>query len=384
MARTALFIIAFFLLVTENTWAQQPATPPKPVPPPSKPTTPSAKPPGPPLSEAAKHTMELRAALDTLRVTLVTHKTTLSAAVRSLASSLSKVNIVLDESLPAHVKNREKTLSLRNVPLRAVLTQLTQPDLAFEVIYEAVYISTPAGIADLVAYAPIIPEDLSPEGKAVVDALRHKRLSFTFENTSLQDAVTVLSQLTGVKMTLDPNIPPDKKRTITLSMADVYLESALIYLTGKDLNYGVSLGAIFISTNEGVQQEMARRAKVKKQLAEKSQFGDVLSKPVTCEFTNTPLNDAVAMLGTLTKTRIVFEPTALQTVGSKALVNGKFKNVPLSDALERILPEKLEYTVRAEEPPTKPGTPPAKETEKIIVVEIGIKGAKKSIPPAKK
>ena len=153
MARTAALVLAtLFLVMAETAWAQKATAPPasteaaagkpKPAAPPAKAEGQPRKPPGPKVSEATKHTMEMRADLDKLRVTLTVQKTRLADAVRSLAASLSKVNLVLDDTLPISVKEREKTLSLRDVPLRAALTDLAQPDLAFEVVYEAVFLST--------------------------------------------------------------------------------------------------------------------------------------------------------------------------------------------------------------------------------------------------
>ncbi len=360
---------------------QQTAPPAKPAQPPAKPAAdkpaekpalpkPSApdKPPAAEISNWMKRTTELRASLDKVYVTLNAQKVKLSDAVRALASSQAKVNIVLDDTLPASTRDREVTLSLHNVTLRAALTALTRPDLAFEVMYEAICISTRAGIADLIASAPVIPEDLTAEGKAVVEALQRKLISFSFENARFQDAAAVISQLTGVKIIVDPGVPAEKFRSVTLSLADVHLASALFYLTGKELNCAVSFGKVLISTNEGVQKEMAQRAVIKKRMAEKTKFGELLAKPVTAQFTKTPLNDAVAELTKATKVMIVFDPVALQQVGSKATVTAKLDNVPLDTALSQILPEKLDYSVSDE------GT-----------IEIQIKGTKKpAAPPAPK
>ena len=276
------------------------------------------------------------------------------------------MNIVLDDTLPLTVRNREVTLSLHNVSLRYALTSLTQSDLTFEVIYEAICISTRAGITDLIASAPIIPEDLGPLGQAVVEALQRKLIKFSFENTPFLDAVEVLSQLTGVKMVVDPAVPPKDLRTVNVSMTDVHLASALFYLTGKELNCAVTRGAVFISTSEGVQKEMARRAAAKKRMTEKEKFGDLLAKPVTANFAKTPLNDAAAELAKLTNVKIVFDPAALQQLGSKTLVTEKLDNVPLETALSKILPDKLDFSVSDEgiieidfKAPKKPERPPA-------------------------
>ena len=365
-------LFSILLLVREQTtWAQAPAPPPKSGAP-AKPAAPAAKPAAKPSaptipgqSEAAKRTTELRASLDTLHVTLDIRKGTLSDALRALASSQARVNIVLDDTLPASVRNREVTLSLHDVTLRTALTNLTRPDLAFEVLHEAICISTRAGIADLIASAPIIPDNLLPEGKALVQAMRDKLISFSFENARFQDAIAVLGQLTGVKITVDPSIPPEKLRPVTVSLADVHLGSALFYVTGKDLNAAVSLGAFYISTNEGVLKELARRKTVLKRTAEKEKFGGLLSTPVTCQFTKTPLNDAMAELGKLAKVKIVFDPAALQTVGSKTLVTAKLDNAPLETALSQILPAKLDYSVNEEG-----------------VIEIDLKGPKKPERPS--
>jgi hypothetical protein len=365
----ASLFLAELLAGATTTWAQAAAPPPaKPGAAPPKTAAPadSAASPGiPVMSDAAKRTAELRASLDTLRVTLDIQKRKLSDAVRALASSQAKVNIVLDDTLPAAVRDREVTLSLHNVSLRHAVTSLAKPDLTFEVLHEAICISTREGIADLVASAPIIPDDLIPEGKALVVAMRSKLISFSFENTRFQDAVSVLSQLTAVKITVDPAIAPEKLRPVTLSLADVHLGPALFYVTGKDLNAAVSLGAFFISTNEGVQKELARRKVVLKRRAENEKFGSLLQTPVTCQFTKTPLNDAAAEIARLAKAKIVFDPAALQQVGSKTLVTDKLENVPLATALARILPEKLDYSVNDEgvieidlKAPKKPEKPP--------------------------
>jgi hypothetical protein len=285
--------------------------------------------------------------LDTKRVTLDAQKIKLSEAVRALAS-IAKVNIVLDDTLPPSVKDREVTLSLRDVPLRAAITKLTRPDLTFEVLHEAICISTREGIADLVASAPIIPEDLSAEGKAVITALKQKLITFSFENVPFEDAVAVLGQLTGVKVTVDPAIPKAQRRMVTVSLSDVHLESALFYVTGKDLNAAVSLGAFYISTNEGVLKELERRKTVRKRMAEKEKFGALLATPVTCEFAKTPLNDAIAVLAKAAKATIVFDPSALRKVGRKELVTAKLKAMPLEDALGKVLPATLDYSVNEE------------------------------------
>jgi hypothetical protein len=357
-------LAALLLTGAATAWAQKAA------PPPAKPGAAPAKPEAPAIADLVKRTTELRASLDTLHVTLDMQKVQLSDAVRSLAS-LAKVSIVLDDSLPLTTRNREVTLSLRNVSLRNALANLVKPDLTFEVLYEAICISTRAGIADLVASAPNIPENLSVEGKAVVDALQRKLISFSFENATLKDAVSVLSELTGVKMVLDPAVPPKYLRTLNVSMSDVHLASALFYVTGKELNSAVSLGAIYISTDEGVAKELARRKTVLKRTAEKQKFGSLLETPVTCQFAKIPLNDAVAELAKLAKVKIVFDPAALQAVGSKTLVTAKLDNAPLDSALGKILPDNLDYSVNEEglieidlKAPKKPAKPPVPAKKK--------------------
>ena len=357
-------LAALLLTGAATAWAQTAA------PPPAKPAVAPAKPEAPGIPDLVKRTTELRASLDTLHVTLDMQNTALDDAVRALAS-LAKVNIVLDDTLPLNVRTREVTLSVRDMSLRNALASLGKPDLTFEVLYEAICVSTRAGIADLVSSSPVIPDDLGPKGQAIVAALQSKLISFSFENARFLDAVEVLSQLTGVKMVVDPSIPSKDLRTVNVSIAEVHLASALFYVTGKELNCAVSRGEVFISTDEGVQKELARRAVAKKRKAEKEKFGELLSTPVTCQFAKTPLNDAMAELGKQAKAKIVFDPVALQTVGAKASVTAKFDNAPLDSVLEEILPDNLDYSVNEDGlieidlmAPKKPEKPPVPAKKK--------------------
>lgn len=189
----------------------------------------------------------------------------------------------------------------------------------------------------------------SPEEPEWAQAIRRKlarKISFEFVDTPLSEAIQFLQTLTKVNMIFNPEAAETKGGTpITLKVTDMKLELALDWILKlADIEYALMDEALFIATAYTLEEESRgtpppgralRGAAEEDEPKWKLKLREMLERRVTFEFVDTPLSEAIAFLGTLTKWNWIMDP---ETAGSKGStpITLKVTDMTLARALKWI------------------------------------------------
>ena len=171
----------------------------------------------------------------------------------------------------------------------------------------------------------------TPNEAAEIEAMRAKltpKVSFEFVDTPLADAVDFFRHLANVTMIVDPKIFKTAPPGVSLRVTDEKLESAMRHVMRlTKCDFEIRDQAIFI------HKRLAPAELTAENPAEAAALKVKLQRNVSFEFVDTPLEDALKFLNSLTKASIVVEPD----VDMKTAVNLRVQNVRLESALDRIL-----------------------------------------------
>ena len=174
-----------------------------------------------------------------------------------------------------------------------------------------------------------------------------RRVSFEFVDTPLTEAVLFIQTLTRINMILDPRaIQEGESALITLRMSNEPLKDAfdrVVEIAGLD--YELVDDAFFISTLERIDRLVEFNARVgaaeagladDEELEWRRGMHKLLARKVSFEFVDTPVNEAMVFLQTLTKTTFIIDPHALKGREGTA-VSLRVSNMRLDLALKWIL-----------------------------------------------
>jgi len=190
------------------------------------------------------------------------------------------------------------------------------------------------------------PKDAKPAPAPVNDPtiaeVRKKlerKVTFEFVDTPLDEALTFLSQLVGVKMTLDPKVAASAKTKINLRVTDMTVDLALQWvLKLADLDYLIADGAVV------VWKPGARAAPAASPAAPAGDSGawvqdtrKKLSRKVSFEFVDTPLEEAIAFLNSLAKVNIIIDPKVAAKGATKTAITLRVQDMEMGTALTWVL-----------------------------------------------
>ncbi len=175
-----------------------------------------------------------------------------------------------------------------------------------------------------------------------------RKVSFKFDDTPLVEAIAFLQTLTKTNILIAPAATEAKGTTpITLKVTDMKLEIAFDWILRlADLDYALLDEAVFVSTAEGLKEESGRVAPAGgafKAVAEEDEpkrlrkLRELLERKVSFEFVDTPLNEAVEFLGTLTKVPMALDRASFEGgSGASVPISLRVLDMPLRSALRWI------------------------------------------------
>ena len=243
---------------------------------------------------------------------------------------------------------RTITLHMSRVKLRDAVTAICQQvDMDFAERNGKAYLCTPEITRQLrraeEAHCLLYDEDAH---QRVVSALE-KTVSFDFHKAPLADVVAYLRQAAGVNIIMDDTLG-GKERDISLKATNLRLRNALDWIARLvDLNYTVTDGSIFISTKQGLRE----RELVAPVICERAAWKTLerqLNQPVSFCFIETPLDDTVAYLQSISKIPIKFDEEAVGDHDAREIgLLQQDSPVPVKQALAWVcFKAGLAYTVR--------------------------------------
>lgn len=117
-------------------------------------------------------------------------------------------------------------------------------------------------ILSLLFAAQVIFAQDDAANKKVEEALRTKKVTLNFQDTTLTEVMSFLHEITGLDFVLDPKLEKASETTVTLRVNDISLENALsLILESHGLAFCVKDGAVFISTKEKIAEILGKVAK---------------------------------------------------------------------------------------------------------------------------
>ena len=218
-----------------------------------------AKPPEPP--DRARETEDDRRVRERLEKTTVSftfNQQPVSEAFDFLRT-LGNVNIVPDRRKLTDPK-RTLTLKLTNVPLATALTLTAeQLDLRYAIAGGVVFVSDKAGAKKWFAEAGDIPmhdvDRNSRVAQAIRKRLRETKVSFTFHEQPVMEALDFLQTLGNVSMVIDRQAMKDPDQTVTLKLQTVPLSTGLKLLAGQlGLSCVIRDGRVLITDEKDVKR----------------------------------------------------------------------------------------------------------------------------------
>jgi len=162
-----------------------------------------------------------------------------------------------------------------------------------------------------------------------------RKVTFEFVDTPLEEAVAFLRSLAGVKMTLAPEVAQDAKTSINLRVTDMSMDLALEWILKlADLDYRIVDGAILIAKPKPAAAPKAGAAEPEPWVAETRKK---LARKVSFEFVDTPLEDALQFLNSLTKVNIILDPKAGAEGKDKTPITLRVQDIEMGEALKSLL-----------------------------------------------
>lgn len=160
-----------------------------------------------------------------------------------------------------------------------------------------------------------------------------RHVSFEFVDTPLDEALAFLDSLAKVNFVMDPQVAKTggDKVPISLRVSDMEMEEALAWsLRLADLEYDLRSQAVFIY-KPGLA--LPNKAATTQQVPEAIQVK--LSRKITFEFKDTPLDEALSFIRSLTKITIILDPKFHQA--GLPEISLAVKDLPVGEAIEQIL-----------------------------------------------
>jgi len=213
------------------------------------------------------------------------------------------------------------------------------------------------------------------------DMVREKlqrKVTFSFKNTPLSKAVSTLRKMTGVKMTIDPSVTKVAKGTPITMRVDGWPLGFALRMTLKlaDLDYTVTPDGIVILPSKGTVDVGDLPLPdglpgVENKVGDSGAMDIIrgeLARKVNIDFVDTPLGDAINIVGLRVQVTMLLEPGIWERGLLDGSVNMKIRDMRGSEVLKEILePAGLDYRIRPQSEalqifdPKKNEKPPVRE-----------------------
>ena len=177
--------------------------------------------------------------------------------------------------------------------------------------------------------------------KAALD----KRVAFSFQKTPLIDVVDFLRQVVRTNFVVDQGALPLRKHTVTLTLKNVRLRSALNHVCGTRLGWVVRDEVTYISTRDRLAAYRKARAgrKLRKGRSRPTcSIESALARPVEFSFEGVPMRDVVNFLRQVLQQNVVLDHSA---VSPDRVVTMTLAGVRLESALNLLFEGDLDWTV---------------------------------------
>jgi hypothetical protein len=182
-----------------------------------------------------------------------------------------------------------------------------------------------------------------------------KNVTYGFDDPPLEQAVQTLSMMARIPIRLDKEklkeagVASDAK--VPYKMAGlVSLRSALnLLLDGMDLTYEKDDKGLVITARKGIQSQSDKLSEPQRTCAERIE--KTLDQKVSFDFQKKSLAEIAQYFETQTRENFVLDPASRRagTLDPKTVVSGSVKDVPLREALEKLLgPIGVRWVVRDE------------------------------------
>jgi len=229
--------------------------------------------------------------------------------------NLKRLNFVIDRTmfpergnLEWELRKQKVTLRLNGAKLKDAIDHIcTQAGAGHVVVDSAIFIATKDRLRELAKAKTVLYNET---GWTPLAAVMATPVSFDFIATPPKDIAAFLRNLTKSNIVLDERaVRARKDLDVTLRLEKVDLKTALKWICRlTDLAYTVRDEAIYITTKRhlvGLEKTVVYDPEAWKP------FEATLDEPVSFDFINTPLDDAVAFLRNLKKLNIVIDRPAL-------------------------------------------------------------------------
>lgn len=278
--------------------------------------------------------------------------------------SIHKVGIVVDKKAIRQEEDIRVTLLMEKVPFGEGLERILKPHgLGYTLENGAIFITTREELAEW----PELPTvGYDAERWTVVRGAMNKPVSGEFVRASLDDVITLLRDRAKLKIIClvdvpkRPEVGPFPKGTSWISFKFRHMKAKFVLAWAchqLDLAYTVKDGVVFITTPEAVRNKSYRRVGVpfsrpkpiwpiEWQLEEniipvrgagragwRKAFAERLRRPVSFDFVDTPLDDALAFLRTMAQVSVVVDTRGLEQLADRD-VTVQLKEVPYYVALD--------------------------------------------------
>ncbi|MHC5054290.1 MAG: STN domain-containing protein [Planctomycetota bacterium] len=282
---------------------------------------------------------EFRAKLESRKTTFEFVETPFTEAI-AFIQTLAKANMIVEPEAAEARGRTPVTLKVANMPLDEALgwtCRMAGLDWTFN--DHALVISTPERIAELrrrpAARREAEPHE-EPEWAREIRRKLERKVTFEFQGTPINEAIEFLQALTKISMIVDPAISEEKVRTTsTLKVTSEPLGVAFRrILAFAGLDHAITGNAVYISTPE----RLALRLRVAAERGANAgpewppEIRAKLQGKISFEFADTPLEEALQFLQTLTKVSMIVEPEAAEAKG-RTPVTLKATAMPVGEAL---------------------------------------------------
>ena len=166
----------------------------------------------------------------------------------------------------------------------------------------------------------------TPATRARIESALTKRVTLDFADTPVGDVARYLADFSGVNIIVDHEPGTIEPAQVTFKCHDMSLSLAMKFLLKQvGLRYRAEASAIYVATSERMK-EVDRQEKSLS--LETPDTKAALTKPVTLDFGQTPMQDVMTFLSDFTGLNFV-----LDARGEHSVVRFKVSDMPLQDAL---------------------------------------------------
>jgi hypothetical protein len=184
------------------------------------------------------------------------------------------------------------------------------------------------------------PAPVEDPRNAAIRAKLQRKVTFEFVDTPLDEGLNFIRSLANVTMIVDPKVLAGGAPTINLRVTDMSLDLALEWILKlADLEYGIEDGVLVIAKPNMAKPKPAA-APAPAAGPEEPWVQDTrkrLTRRVSFEFVDTPLEETLQFLNSLTKVNIILDPKAAAEGVNKTPITLRVQDLEMGTALKWLL-----------------------------------------------